>query len=272
MKVGYQTISWGWGLADHGERMLRIIAEAGYSGVELAQHPDEFGSPRKLYEMLSDPDVNLRLLGLAGGSIQDRADFLSKLVDLEMTEFSKGEVSSDKFVQFDRDHPYVYVDSWDEYDAGLVLAKCCVALHPHMFKPIQTAREAYELLKKHPDLRFLPDTAHLTVAGENVLQVLKDSFALRVAAEDAQNGSGPKFGPVIGVHLKDWTSEFGRSYQFYSRGFGVRFGEGEVELEKIVRFLRSEAYNGWVVVEQDVAEDPVGATHACRRWLRARGV
>ena len=56
MKVAYQTISWGGELPDLGDSMLRTIAKAGYAGVELAQHPDEFGSPERLIQTLSDPD------------------------------------------------------------------------------------------------------------------------------------------------------------------------------------------------------------------------
>ena len=60
MKVGYQTISWGRTLNDQGKTMLVIIREAGYNGVEIAQHPDEFGSPTNLYELLRDNGLNLQ--------------------------------------------------------------------------------------------------------------------------------------------------------------------------------------------------------------------
>ena len=273
MRVGYQSISWGWELEGDGYPMLKTIADAGYAGVELAQHPDEFGSPEKLYEMLNDPDVNLRLLGLAGGSIAERANFVRRLIELDNIHFANGSAPLEKRVRFDSDHPYVYVDSWDAaQDASHVPAECRVALHPHMFKPVQTASEALALLRDHPELRFLPDTAHLTVAGEDVTEVLEEAFNIQIPQNDAGRGAFHKFGPITAVHLKDWTSEFGRSYQFYSRGFGVRFGEGEVNLDKIVKFLRDAGYDGWVVVEQDVVEEPAGAARANRRWLQALGI
>jgi sugar phosphate isomerase/epimerase len=122
-----------------------------------------------------------------------------------------------------------------------------------MFKPVQTAQEAEKLLKEHEDLRFLPDTAHLTIAGEDVLELLERNM-----------------NRLVGVHLKDWASEFGRSYQFYSRGFGVQFGYGDVRLSEIMEFLKSKKYNGWIVVEQDVADDPPEAVRNCREWLRGK--
>lgn len=270
MKVGYQTISWGWELDDLGEAMFRTVANAHYDGVELAQHPDQFGSANELYRRLSE--AGLKLLGLAGGSLDERAKFINELIEVENAHLSTRRDASEKIVRFDIDHPYLYVDSWHARDdSGTARDACRIALHPHMFKPVQTGKEAYEMLRKYPYLRLLFDTGHLTVAGEDVIQVLRDGFSFRPdgQAADGDQGNGT---PIVGIHLKDWTSEYGRSYQFYSRGFGVSFGEGEVELEKVIELLKQCGYSGWVVVEQDVTEEPASAVRACRNWLRTRGV
>jgi sugar phosphate isomerase/epimerase len=67
MRVGFQSISWGRRLEDHGRPMLEAIKEAGYEGVELMQHPKEFGSAQQLYAILAEGKKKLKLLGLTGG-------------------------------------------------------------------------------------------------------------------------------------------------------------------------------------------------------------
>ena len=256
MKVGFQTISWGRRLDDNGEKMLQVISKAGYEGVELMQHPNEFGSAKQLYYHLKR--LNLKLLGMTGGSIKERVDFIEELIAIENRDLirknkriRRNKKPIDKIIRFSRDYPYIYIDTWDQRQVRLVGPELTLALHPHMFKPVQTAHEAKKLLGDYSHLRFLPDTAHLTIAGANLLKLLEDNLAR-----------------IIAVHLKDWASEFGRSYQFYSRGFGVQFGHGDVKLSESIEFLKSKRYNKWVVVEQDVADDPVEAARQCRNWLR----
>lgn len=249
MKVGFQTISWGRRLDDNGEKMLQVISKAGYEGVELMQHPNEFGSAKQLYSHLKH--LELKLLGLMGGSIKERVNFIEELIDIENRDIMHQDKTTEKIIRFSRDYPYIYIDTWDERQVQLVGPELTLALHPHMFKPVQTAHEAEKLLGDYSHLRFLPDTAHLTITGANLLKLLEDNLAR-----------------IIAVHLKDWASEFGRSYQFYSRGFGVQFGHGDVKLSESIEFLKSKRYNKWVVVEQDVADDPVEAAQQCRNWLR----
>ncbi len=249
MKVGFQTISWGRRLDDNGEKMLQVISKAGYEGVELMQHPNEFGSAKQLYSHLKR--LNLKLLGLTGGSIKERVDFIEELKDIESRDLACEGEPLERVIRFSRDYPYICIDTWDQRQVRLVGPELTLALRPHMFKPVQTAQEAEKLLSDYSHLRFLPDTAHLTIAGANLLKLLEDNLAR-----------------IIAVHLKDWASEFGQSYQFYSRGFGVQFGDGDVKLSESIEFLKSKRYNKWVVVEQDVADDPVEAAQQCRNWLR----
>jgi sugar phosphate isomerase/epimerase len=247
MKVGFQTISWGRRLEDQGKEMLYAIREAGYEGVELMQHPKEFGSADKLYSYLRE--TNLKLLGMTGGSLSERADFIRDLIDIENHDSIYRDNA--KVIKFDSDYPFIYIDTWDERQINSLDPSIILALHPHMFKPVQTSQEAEKLLKEYSHLRFIPDTAHLTVAGEDVIKVLDNNFDR-----------------IVAIHLKDWTSEFGRSYQFYSRGFGVQFGYGDVNLSKIIKFLKTKNYDRWLIVEQDIADVPREAVKHCRNWLR----
>lgn len=250
MNIGFQTISFGRRLEHGGQKMLEVIKKAGYMGVEIAQHPNEFSSAEQLYRHLKG--LKLKLIGLAGGSLSERSRFLGQLIDAENRGLASEKGRIKKVVRFDLAHPYIYVDTWDDVQcAGLIAQGYTLAFHPHMFKPVQTAQEAQRLLSHHPNLQFLPDSAHLTVAGEDVLEVIDENLDR-----------------IIAIHLKDWTSEFGRSYQFYSKGFGIEFGEGDVPLKGIVELLKRRKYNKWLIVEQDVADNPEEAANLCRNWLR----
>jgi len=252
MHIAVQTISWGPHHRDINH-MLEEVKNAGYSGVEFAQHPRELAPPSELHDMLQRH--GLTLVGIAGGSLAEKVVFVKEFVacgDQYLVAPVAKNIQTQSARSLVSDPPYIYIDEWDEeqavqaLDAGLVLA-----IHPHMFKAIQTAREAEALLETHPGLRFLPDTAHLTIAGENVTEVLERNFD-RLAA----------------IHLKDWTAEFGRAYQFYARGFVV-LGAGDVPLREVGDVLKFRGYRGWIVVEQDTSPHPLESAKASLQWLLA---
>ena len=101
---------------------------------------------------------------------------------------------------------------------------------------------------------MLPDVAHLTIANEDPLSVVKDNLD-----------------KIVAIHLKDWSPEFGRSYHFYSRGF-CELGYGIVEFEALIEILREKNFKGWLVVEQDYSEEPNKSAKKSRDFLEALGV
>jgi sugar phosphate isomerase/epimerase len=234
--IGIQTISWGAHDVNVGE-MIGAIRDCGYEGAEFAQSPKMLGPAADFYRRLQEHGIVF--LGLAGGSLRERIEFVAKYEELASPTW----------------RPYVYLDEWDEtVERDVQQADLVFAVHPHMFKPIQTTRDAVLCLSRHDrkKLRLLPDSAHLTVAGENVIEVL-ERFLDRIDA----------------IHLKDWTPAFGRAYQFYSRGF-VGLGEGDVPLPDVINWLRVKRFDGWIIVEQDPVEDPVTNAKRNREWLGQR--
>jgi hypothetical protein len=100
-------------------------------------------------------------------------------------------------------------------------------------------------------LKFLPDTAHLHIAGEDPAEAIRRAR-----------------GRLAGIHLKEWTGDFGRSYHRYARGF-VELGRGEVDLEACVKAIRETQYDGWLIIEQDsVGVDMVDSLQKSADWLR----
>ncbi len=252
MYVAIQTISWGRE-PDVG-RMIQEIKEIGYQGVEFAQHPDVLGPPEELHKLLAAPltpgGPGLEFVGLSGGSLDEKIRYKDRYVSVRrLAELHKNRVATTATKGKPAD-PYIYIDEWDPRRSPAAMSRNALALHPHMFKAFQTAREAEELLHRYPDLWFLPDTAHLTVAGENVIDVLDTNYDR-----------------IIAVHLKDWSAEYGRAYHFYSRGF-VELGQGDVKPDEIVQFLLDRHYRDWLVIEQDTTDQPAVSARQSRDWLR----
>jgi signal transduction histidine kinase/sugar phosphate isomerase/epimerase len=230
MNIGYQTIIWGHAMCDL-EEALQVIFEAGYAGVEFAQPVDELGSPERLRELLAKYD--LKLLGLAGGSLWQRMDFARCVKPL-----------------------YLYVEEWDPRIAPQAVREFALALHPHVYTKTHCLEDGLRCLEEHPELRWLPDTAHLWVVNDNPVRALEEAWDR-----------------LIGVHIKDWTPEYGRSSHRYARGF-TELGKGCVDNAAVIRKLQSSDFGDrWLVVEQDqTATDPSDSACISAEWLIGQGV
>lgn len=257
MHVAIQTIAWGAWAVDVG-RMLHEIKDAGYTGVEFFQHPDALGPIDELYRTLNG--LGLRCIGIAGGSLQEKIDFVRKYTTAERVSRVAGFAARSGGPKWQpyaagESQPYIYLDKWEGKSADDALRiGMTLALHPHMFKQIQTTADVDNYLGKHAGLRFLPDTGHLTVAGEDVTSVIDHHY-----------------GRIEAIHLKDWTAEYGRAYHFYGRGF-VELGQGDVALEDIIKYLMQRNYKKWIVVQQDTTRNTLRSASTSRQWLRARGI
>jgi inosose dehydratase len=136
------------------------------------------------------------------------------------------------------------------------------ALHPHVGTVVERGEHVERVLSDSATLLCL-DTGHLTVGGA-------DPLALARAAADR----------IAHIHLKDVDV---RSARQLEDGSGYRdavraglyrpLGEGDVDIEGIVRALEGSGYQGWYVLEQDVVLDGApdagdGPTRAAEASLR----
>lgn len=238
MRLAIHSIMWPSKISLH--ELLHVTKRIGYEGVELFQNPRSLGSAADVYRAVRR--YNLTLVGMSGGAFQDRLEFVRQYAQVLGTRLD------------DPDTPYVYLD---EAITPVVRAaldeRFKVALHAHMYKPIQTTDEAATILNQNPRLRFLPDSAHLTIAGDDP-----------TAAID-------RFRHCIDVaHIKDWRENAGRSYQFYARGF-CKLGDGDVDLRAFLIALNKVRFfarrNTWLVVEQDSSPHPEADARASHDWL-----
>ena len=245
MLLGIHTIAWGESV--DLDEMLFQIKSAGYQGAELFQHPDMFsGGNETVIDAFRDHGI--QLIGTCAGSFREKMELVRDYCRKLAIRIS------------DSQAPYIYIDDWDPKLAEQALDEGFrLALHPHMYMAVQTLKEVDFYLVKYPRLLFLPDTAHLTIAGEDSPDSQGRSIALVTAIRD-------RWKRLAAVHLKDWSAEVGRSYQFYAAGF-CSFGKGDVKLKEVLELLWSKQFQGWIVVEQDRTGDPFQLAIQSRKWI-----
>ena len=243
VQFAVQSIVWGKEV-EKLEEMLCEICEAGYQGVELFQDFAErsCGGPAGVYRAFEA--CGLTLVGVSSTSLAERIRFVREYCDL------LGVSPSDPVA------PYVYADEWNECCVDALRQGLRIGLHPHMFRPIQTMQEAAAILKefgveRYPRLQLLPDTAHLTIAGDDPVAAVKEYL--------------PRMGAI---HVKDWIPNVGRSYQFYASGF-CALGTGDVKLGSVLDVLWKRQFKGWIVVEHDYSPAPSERVKSSMDWLHS---
>ncbi|MEE8600861.1 TIM barrel protein [Euzebya tangerina] len=266
-RVAGAPITWGvdgspgWGYLMPPDRVLAEMVELGLRATELG--PDGW-----LGE--TTDQVLARLdrfgLGLVGGFVpavlyrQDR-------VDQELTAFAEAVrtlraggaeiavVGPDSHLPGYDTEVHLTDDEWDIFfEAFAQLQEIAaqhditVATHPHWGMAVQDSRDVNQLLTRTSS-RLCLDTGHLALAGV-------DQMALITAAADR----------IHHVHLKDVDPDLAAAVRSGERNFRAAvidglftaLGEGDVDLRGLIQALESRGFNGWYVLEQDVAlaEEP----------------
>ncbi|WP_246257741.1 sugar phosphate isomerase/epimerase family protein [Amycolatopsis anabasis] len=128
-------------------------------------------------------------------------------------------------------------------------------LHPHVGTHVETETEVERFLNDS-DLRLCLDTGHLLIGGTDPVELAK------------------RHPDRIGhLHLKDVRAALadevraGRlAYtEAVGRGLYAPLGEGDVDIEAMVRFVHEAGYDGWYVLEQDTALDEQSPDDVPRR-------
>jgi sugar phosphate isomerase/epimerase len=247
MRYAIHTISWGANATF--SKMVTEIVDAGYSGLELFQDPSSklIGGAGNVYETLQSVGKAhlgkpVQLVGICSGTFEERLRFVKDFAKLNKVHVS------------DPSMPYIYFDeAMNKRVEASINEGYRIALHPHMYTPVQTFAEADDLLRRHPRLLFLPDTAHMRIAGDDAAIAIEQYFQR-----------------LAGVHMKNWYENVGRSYQFYARGFCELDQDGNVDLERVLNALLRKAPQTWLIVEQDRPANPFESARRSRDWLRRR--
>lgn len=232
MKIGLQTIVWGTTFQDMNS-VVGVARQLGYEGLEFGQIPERLGPASDLRRLLADNEIYP--VGLTGGSLQSQIEYGEQLRPY-----------------------YLCTDVWDQ--AAVISASekgLRVGIHPHIYKTLETIRDADRYLREYPKLGLILDTGHQYLADDDILEAI-----------------GNYHDRILAVHLKDWNSRYGRSPFRYARGF-CPLGTGKLHtlLEKTIKRLIGLNFDGWIIVEHETPYvDAMDCAKVSREWLRAQGV
>lgn len=156
-------------------------------------------------------------------------------------------------------HPSLTDPEWEELLANLdrVAAMCAShgleqVVHPHVDTDIETSDD-FERFVAGTSSKFCFDTGHLTIGGADVVRIAREHFD-RIGI----------------VHLKDVDATAmarERSGELdlmgaTQAGLFPSLGDGIVPLAEVIEILEASGYDGWYVMETDVAltdgEPPLG--------------
>ena len=167
-------------------------------------------------------------------------------------------------------HPALTDDEWSELLTNIdKIGQICSrhgleqALHPHVDTIVETATD-FDRFIKGCSAKFCFDTGHLTIGGADVKSIANNYFD-RIGL----------------VHLKDVDGNAMRRERSgeldlmgaTQAGLFPSLGDGIVPLDEIVNTLEGRGYDGWYVMETDVAltdgEPPLGEgpVHGVERSL-----
>ena len=142
------------------------------------------------------------------------------------------------------------------------------AFHHHCATYVETAEEIAALMRiTSPELLGLcVDTGHATYGGGDPIALLRE-YSRR----------------IWHVHFKDCSTTVAAEarlmeWDYFAavrHGLFCELGQGAVDFDAVIRELRTMAYDGWIVVEQDVLPSlgtPFASAHRNREYLASLGV
>jgi inosose dehydratase len=261
LRVAGAPISWGvcevpdWGYQMDAETVLSEMASLGLSATEAG--PEEFlpEDQDKVSRLLDRH--GLRLVGGFVPAVLHRADlrerelasvrkqaelFAAAGAEVLVLAASTGQDGYEETTELDD-------SSWEELFEGLAAVEeiCAgygliVTLHHHFGTVIERPHQVERFLEGCGTGLCL-DTGHYMVGGGDPVEL----------AESARER-------INHVHLKDvdgrlaeQVAEVTTGYEdAVRRGLFKPLGEGDVDVERVIRVLQSAGYGGWYVLEQDV--------------------
>ena len=260
-RLASAPISWGvcevpgWGHELKPDRVLREMAEIGIVGTELGSAGYLPADPDDLRQTCEG--AGLRLVGgfvplvlsdesqreVLEAAVHESAALLagggaSVFVTAAVSSWDwapRFELTSDQWA--------VVADSLCLVDDLIADYDLVQALHPHVGTIVETKADVVEVLNSS-DVGWCYDTGHLAIGGYDPLQFLAD-------ARDR----------IRHVHLKDVRLATAARViageltlmEGVQAGMFCPMGRGDVPIDEIVTSLERSGYDGWYVLEQDVA-------------------
>jgi inosose dehydratase len=268
-RLATAPISWGvcevpgWGLQLPPDRVLSEIAQLGFAATELGP---QGWLPLDGARVRSELDrYGLRLVGGFVPVVVHEPDLRDARVQATRAAAQLAAAGADVFVAAlvaDLEWsapPSLDDDGWKRAGehlreiADLVAADGLeLVLHPHVGTLAETAADVDRALE-HTDVRWCFDTGHLLIGGVEPAAFVRD-HAARIGH----------------VHLKDVDARLADEVrsgalslvQATQAGLFRPLGDGDAGIDEVLALLDQTGYEGWLVLEQDIAitgsEPPAG--------------
>lgn len=285
-RMATAPISWGicevpgWGVQLPVERVLSEMAELGFPSTELGSDGYLPSDPAELSSVLSSHDLDL-LAAFIPVLVHDPAEADETLRRVEQsaallaatgaTYFNSSPVTTwdwaprRELSQVEWDHTMMMFARIEEITEAHGLTQ---VLHEHYGTIVETKEEIQRVID-HSEIRFVLDTAHFAVGGYDPVDFVEDHLD-RVGL----------------VHIKDCDLAVAKRLndgeltlmEAVQTGIFPVVGQGDLNIDRVITSLEQGGYDGWYVLEQDVAitgdepvagKGPVEDVKASVEYLRA---
>ena len=271
VKLGIAPIAWSnddmpeLGGDTSLETCLSEAREAGFTGIESGGKFPK--TSKELLPILNKHNINLCSgwygANLLKRTVKDEMENIRTQLDLfkdcnapcivfaEVTNSIQADESKplSKRPKLDKDDWKKFCEKINEVGKRLEGENMPLAYHHHMGTVIETQQDTERLLENTSDqVKLIIDTGHMLFAGGNFIEVV-NNFKER----------------IIHVHCKDMRKnvlekslkeDFSFRQAFLEGAFTVP-GDGLIDYEPLLTFLKNNNYNGWLVVEAE--QDPAKA-------------
>lgn len=260
-RVAAAPISWGiceapgWGLQLPPRRVLGEMRELGITATELGALGWLPTDSAELRALLGE--YGLALIGGFVPLVLHRADrreqFVAEaraaartLADGGAKHFVTAVVSSHEAWE----RPAISSDEWSLIFEGLLVVEdICTehgleqVLHPHVNTLVETGAELDRFLN-HSPVRFCLDTGHLFIGGADTV-VLANTHRDRVGLVHIKDVDGAVAQRLLNDELTLMTAT--------AAGLFPAAGQGDAPIAATIAALEEQLFDGWYVLEQDVA-------------------
>ncbi len=284
-RMATAPISWGicevpgWGIQLPVERVLAEMAELGFPATELGSEGYLPSDPSELSSVLAENNLDL-LAAFIPVLVHDPAEATETLRRCEesaellqrvgATYFNSSPVTTwdwgprRELSAAEWDHTMLMFNRIEEITEAHGLTQ---VLHEHYGTIVETKEEIQRVVD-HSDIRFVLDTAHFAVGGYDPAEFV-DAHADRVGL----------------VHIKDCDLSVAQRLndgelslmEAVQGGIFPTVGKGDLDIDRVIRSLEAGGYQGWYVLEQDIAitgaepaegEGPIEDVKASVEYLR----
>ena len=258
-QIACHTIQWRGEQNENPERVIQVVADAGYDGIEGIKTESE----EQLVRIASlCAKHGLHLVNAGGPTPEERVKYNATLGNKSC------EVPVARRNEFGGQSP---TDDDFKRAAETLMEPCAIAKeyglkpfhHAHINTMVETPADAEKLIGYCPDLYLLFDTGHMLAANADPMDVF-DMMPDRIAH----------------VHLKDTTAKDPATYKRWECKFNKdawfeELGKGNLGFDgaAILQKLEDIGYDLWVTVEQDRTTHHTSdeTAYVNREWFRSLG-